>query len=99
MTTVPRFGDVAHVGHVELLTPEPERSLAFFTSVVGLHETTRSGDSVYLRAWGDYERHSLKLTAHKTSGLGHVGLRVRDAQTLNDLVAGLEQHGAGGRWV
>ena len=63
-TTLPRFGDVAHVGHIELLTPRPDDSLAFFTSVVGLHETGRSGQSVYLRAWGDYERHTLKLTAH-----------------------------------
>ena len=76
----PRFGDVAHLGHVELLTPKPDESLAFFTSIVGLHETARAGDSVYLRAWGDYERHTLKLTAHATSGIGHLGLRVRDAQ-------------------
>ena len=39
----PRFGDVAHVGHVELFTPQPEESLAFFTSVVGLHETGTVG--------------------------------------------------------
>ena len=47
----PQFGDVAHVGHVELFTPHPDASLTFFTSVVGLHETGRAGDSVYLRAW------------------------------------------------
>ena len=99
MSAFPRFGDVAHVGHVELLTPKPEESLAFFTTVVGLHETTRAGDSVYLRAWGDYERHTLKLTAHSTSGLGHVGLRVRDAETLDHVVAGLERSGLPGRWV
>ena len=45
----PRFGDVAHLGHVELFTPKPAESLAFFTSIVGLHEAGRSGDSVYLR--------------------------------------------------
>ena len=78
----PRFGDVAHLGHIELLTPTPEESLAFFTSVVGLHESGRSGDSVYLRGWGDYEWHTLKLTAHATSGIGHLGLRVRDDATL-----------------
>ena len=37
----PRFGDVAHLGHIELFTPKPDASLAFFTSVVGLHETGR----------------------------------------------------------
>ena len=68
----PRFGDVAHLGHIELLTPRPEASLDFLTSVIGLHETARCGNSVYLRAWGDYERHTLKLTAHSTSGIGHM---------------------------
>jgi len=97
--TQPRFGDVAHLGHVELLTPTPNESLAFFTSVVGLHETARAGESVYLRAWGDYERHTLKLTAHRTSGLGHMGLRVRDDDTLHRLVAGLEAHGSRGNWI
>jgi catechol 2,3-dioxygenase len=46
MATFPRFGDVAHIGHIELLTPRPEASLDFFTKIVGLHETARSGDSV-----------------------------------------------------
>ena len=95
----PRFGDVAHLGHVELLTPKPDESLAFFTSVVGLHETRRDGNSVYLRAWGDYECHTLKLTAHAASGLGHAGFRVRDAATLQALIAGLTSHGVEGRWV
>ena len=95
----PRFGDVAHVGHLELLTPKPNESLEFFTSVIGLHETTRKGDSVYLRAWGDYERCTLKLTAHTTSGLGHLGLRVRDEETLQAFVAHLAEHGVVGRWT
>src|SRR4029078_11063778 len=85
----PRLGDVAHLGHIELLTPRPEASLDFFTSVVGLHESARCGNSVYLRAWGDYERHTLKLTAHSTSGVAHLGLRVCDGETLQRLVAHL----------
>ena len=35
------------------------------------------------------ERHTLKLTAHSTSGVGHLGLRVRDGETLERLVADL----------
>jgi len=99
MSAFPRFGDVAHLGHVELFTSVPDKSLAFFTAVVGLHETARAGDSVYLRAWGDYERHTLKLTAHTTSGLGHVGFRVRDNDTLQQFVSRLCERGAEGRWT
>ena len=60
---MPLLHDVAHLGHAELLTPEPEKSLWFFTQVLGLTENGTSGDSVYLRTWDDYEHHSLKLTA------------------------------------
>ena len=60
---MPLLHDVAHLGHAELLTPEPDKSLWFFTQVLGLTENGTSGDSVYLRTWDDYEHHSLKLTA------------------------------------
>src|SRR5437773_2307677 len=33
-------------------------------------ESGRRGDSVYLRAWDDYEHHTLKLTASKVAGIG-----------------------------
>ncbi len=66
---MPLLHDVAHLGHAELLTPEPEKSLWFFTEVLGLTENGTSGDSVYLRTWDDYEHHSLKLTASATSGI------------------------------
>ena len=59
--------DLAHLGHVEILTPKPEDSLKFFTQVFGLTKSGRKGDSVYLRAWDDYERYSLQLTASPTS--------------------------------
>ena len=62
LTEEPCF-DVAHLGHLELLTNRPEESLDFFVNVYGLTESGREGDSVYLRGWDDYEFHTLKLTA------------------------------------
>ncbi|MBV9367836.1 MAG: VOC family protein, partial [Solirubrobacterales bacterium] len=53
---------VSQLAHVELTTPAPEESLEFWTQVVGLEETTRVGQSVYLRAWGDRFHHTLQLT-------------------------------------
>jgi catechol 2,3-dioxygenase len=58
-----RSFDLAHLAHVELLTPTPVASLRFFVDVLGMTESGRRGDSVYLRGWDDYERHTLKLTA------------------------------------
>jgi catechol 2,3-dioxygenase len=41
--------DVAHLGHLEILTPKPEESLHFFVDVLGMTESGTKGDSVYLR--------------------------------------------------
>ena len=49
MKSTIRSFDLAHLGHVELLTPKPEESLGFFVNVMGMTETARKGDSVYLR--------------------------------------------------
>ena len=62
--------DVAHLGHLELLTPKPDESLRFFVDVMGMTESGRQGDSVYLRAWDDYERYSLQADR-----VAHVGPR------------------------
>jgi catechol 2,3-dioxygenase len=82
--------DIAHLGHLELLTPKPEESLRFFIDVMGMTESGREGDSVYLRGWDDYERHSLKLTASKLPGMGHMALRARSPQALERRVAALK---------
>ncbi|WP_232478713.1 catechol 2,3-dioxygenase [Roseomonas rosulenta] len=85
--------DVAHLGHVELLTPRPDESLRFFRDVMGMTVSGQLGDSVFLRGWDDYERHSLQLTASKTSGLGHAAFRTRSAQALERRVAALRADG------
>ena len=86
---MPLLHDVAHLGHAELLTPEPDKSLWFFTQVLGLTENGTSGDSVYLRTWDDYEHHSLKLTASDTSGLRRTGLRASSEEALQRRVAAI----------
>jgi catechol 2,3-dioxygenase len=60
--------DIAHLGHIELLTPKFEASARFFIEVLGMTESGRAGDSLFLRGWDDYERYSLKLTASKSAG-------------------------------
>ena len=98
MTAEPIF-DIAHLGHVELLTDKPEASLDFFVNILGLTESGREGDSVYLRAYDDYEFHTLKLTASNTTGMRHVGYRCTSAQALDRRVAAIQRLGAGIGWT
>jgi catechol 2,3-dioxygenase len=99
MSYMPQFGDIAHLGHIELLTPKFEESLAFFKEIIGLHESGRRDDSVYLRAWGDYERFTLQLTRAATSGLGHMAFRAKSADMLEQLVKHLTSRGVHGGWL
>jgi catechol 2,3-dioxygenase len=91
--------DVAHLGHLELLTPTPQKSLDFFVNVLGMTESGRKGESVYLRGWDDYERYCLKLTGSTTSGLGHAAFRARSPQALARRVEALKAAGAGVGWI
>lgn len=93
-----RIFDIAHLGHVEMLTPKPEESLRFFVDVMGMTESGRKGDSVYLRGWDDYEHHSLQLTAAAKPGLGHYALRAASPQALQRRVNAIEKTGLGKGW-
>ena len=98
MTYKPAFQDIAHLGHVEVLTPKLEESVAFFKDIMGLHESGRAGNSVYLRAWGDYALHTLQLTGAKTAGLGHIAFRARSAAVLDAMVIYLQLNNVAGKW-
>ena len=90
--------DVAHLAHVELLTPDLDGSLAFFRDLLGMQETARAGGSVYLRGYEEQYHHSLKLTAAPQAGAGHVAWRSRSAQALERRVAAIEAAGLGRGW-
>ncbi len=90
--------EVAHLGHVELLTNKPEASLDFFVRTLGLIASGHEGDSVYLRAFDDYEFHSLKLTAAKTTGMRHAAYRAASPQALERRAKAIESLGAGIGW-
>jgi catechol 2,3-dioxygenase len=90
--------DIAQLAHVELLTPNPEGTLRFFTDLLGLEETERSARSVYLRGYEEQYHHSLKITAARSAGLGHAGWRTRTPQALQRRVAAIKATGLGRGW-
>jgi catechol 2,3-dioxygenase len=91
--------DLAHLGHVELLTPKPDESLWFFTNILGMYETDRAGQSVFLRGAGDFERHTLKLTEHREAGIGHMAWRTVSPQALKRRAVAVESSGYGVGWI
>jgi catechol 2,3-dioxygenase len=94
-----RSFDLAHLAHVELLTPKPDESLRFFVDVMGMTESGRQGQSVYLRGWDDYEHHTLKLTEAKVAGMGHFAYRATSPEALERRAGIIEKSGLGKGWT
>jgi catechol 2,3-dioxygenase len=99
MRSTHRSFDLAHLAHLELLTPKPDDSLRFFVDVLGMTESGRAGQSVYLRGWDDYEHHTLKLTESAAAGMGHMAFRATSPEALQHRVGIIEQTGLGRGWT
>jgi catechol 2,3-dioxygenase len=93
------IGDIAHLGPAELLTPDGEASLRFFTDVMGMEVEAQEGGSAYLRGWGDYQPYCLKLTESDTSGMAWLGLRASSPEALERRVAAVKAAGLEGAWT
>ena len=91
--------EVAQLAHVELLTPKPDDTLWFFKELLGMEESGRQGQSVYLRAYEDFYHHTLKITESVQAGSGHVAWRATSPQALERRVAALEATGLGKGWI
>jgi catechol 2,3-dioxygenase len=91
--------EIAYLGHVELATPKPEESLWFFTEMMGMAVCGREGQSVYLRAWGDFDLATLKLTEAAEAGIRHIGWRAMGPEALERRVAAIEATGQGDGWI
>lgn len=91
--------DIARIGHAELLTSHPERSLEFFTEVLGMEIESSAGQSVFLRGYGDYLRYSLKLTEAPATGPGHVAFRTWSEKALRRRVRAIVNSSCGIGWI
>ena len=89
---------ISHLAHVEIITPKLEESMSFFKEVMGLDESGREGNSVYLRCWGEYYHHSLILTEGSQPALGHIGWRAFGPEELEAAVQQIEASDRGEGW-
>jgi catechol 2,3-dioxygenase len=84
---------ILRLSHVELRVPDLELATAYYTEVVGLIETDREHERVYLKCWDEHQHHSLILTYAPTYGLEVLGWKVHRAGDLDHYAARLEAAG------
>ena len=67
------MGRVLRIGRVELKVLDLEKSVDYYTNIIGLEETGRMGNSVYLKAWDEFDHHSVILTKSNTCWISTCG--------------------------
>ena len=72
---------ISAVGHVAIRTPEIDACVAQATQVMGLTESGRQGDGVFLTA--GLTHHALHYIEADAAGADHVGLEASDAEALD----------------
>jgi catechol 2,3-dioxygenase len=95
----PAAHDIAHLGHIQLFTPVLAESVEFFTRYLGMTVNGTEGSSVFLRAWDDYEHHTITLTERAQAGIGRTHLRAAHPDALTRRVDAIERAGLGIRWA
>ncbi len=92
---IERRRDIAHIGPVELFTPELEATRDFFVNQMALREVHRDGDSIYLHAWDDYQSYTIRLISRADAGIGRTFFRASSPQAQERLVERIEATGLG----
>jgi len=91
--------EIAKLGHVGLITTDMEKSLWFFKEVIGLEETEVIDGIVYLRAWGDFEHHTLTIREGNEPRVDHIGWKAKRSEDVEKFAELLEFAGTNVSWV
>jgi catechol 2,3-dioxygenase len=82
---------ILRLSHVEIRVPDLELATAYYTEVLGLLETDREPERVFLKCWDEQQHHSVILRYAPTYGLESLGFKLQDPDDLDALQARLEE--------
>jgi catechol 2,3-dioxygenase len=91
---------LSQLAHVELISPKPEETVRWMVDVLGLEETAREGQSVYLRGWAEWLHSSMIVTEGPQPAVGHIAWRTYgpdDPDTIAARLGVANEHAIG--WV
>ena len=84
---------ILRLSHVASRTPDIELATAYYSEVLGLVETAREHERVYMKCWDEHQHHSVILEYAPTYGLNRLGFKVQHRSDLDDLAIRLESVG------
>ena len=90
---------VAHLGHAEIRVTDLEQSRWFFTEIIGLYVSEEDEERIFLRAWQDWDHHTLILRKSDHAGIEHVGWRVEKPEDMGKHERQLKDLGFDYHWI
>ncbi len=80
------FSGVLRPGHVQIRVMDMDTATKHYRDVLGLNEVgTDSDGRVYLKAWDEYDNHSVMLREAESPGTDHLAWKVLDSDTMTTL--------------
>lgn len=84
---------IMRIGRAELRVMDLERSVDYYANIIGLDVVGRDDKRVYLKAWDEWDHHSLILQQADSAGLDHMAFKVEKEDDLADFEKKVEQFG------
>lgn len=74
---------IMRLGRVQLRCPNWEKTVDYYKNVIGLIETARDENHVYLKAWDEHDHHSVILEKAESAGLDHLAFKCESPEDLD----------------
>src|SRR5579883_1905237 len=84
---------IYRLGHVEVRTPDLDLCTAYYTEVLGLRETARDDEHVWLKCWDEHDHHSVILTSAPRFGVERIAWKTESDDDLAEYETRLERYG------
>lgn len=84
---------IMRIGRAELRVLDLEEAINYYTNIIGLEVVGRSPGRAYLKAWDEFDHHSLILQEADSSGLDHFAFKVQSEADLEFYEKRVEQFG------
>ena len=85
---------VLRPGYIQIRVTDLDAALTHYVDRVGLHEVSREADGrVYLRAWDEFDRHSVVLRPADRPGMDYAGFKVASDSDLDTFARRIKEHG------
>lgn len=84
---------ILRLGHVDITVPDLDLADAYYTEVMGMSETERTEDRIFLKCWDEVDHHSLSVRYDPRVGIDRFSFKVEHEDDLDILEDRVEEYG------